>query len=74
MNSYKNPSHEIMAKEIALHYSFDRCSIWAHVCFVHRLIGLLIGISTTVFDAYITPTVHKYVFELKEFTGDIQGR
>ena len=68
MNSYKNPSHEIMAKEVALNYSFDHIST-SHE--VSRLIGFVDRCSTTVFDAYLTPTVHKYVEKLKEFTGDI---
>ena len=68
MNSYKNPSHENMAKEVALNYSFDHISI-SHE--VSRLIGFVDRCSTTTFDAYLTPTVHKYVEKLKEFTGNI---
>ena len=54
MNSYKNPSHEIMAKKVALNYTFDHIST-SHE--VSRLIGFVDRCSTTVFDAYITPTV-----------------
>ena len=68
MHSYKNPSHEIMAKEVALNYSFDHISM-SHE--VSRLIGFVDRCSTTVFDAYLSPTVRKYVEKLKEFTGDI---
>ena len=68
MNSYKNPFHETMVKEIALNYSFDHIST-SHE--VSRLIGFVDRCSTTVFDAYLTPIVNKYVAKLKEFTGDI---
>ena len=68
MNSYKNPSHETMAKEVALNYSFDNIST-SHE--VSKLIGFVDRCSTTVVDAYLTPTVSKYVEKLKEFTGDI---
>ena len=35
------------------------------------LIGFVDRCSTTVVDAYLTPTIYKYVEKLKEFTGDI---
>ena len=51
-----------MAKEIALNYSFDHIST-SHE--VSRLIGFVDRCSTTVFDAYLTPIVNKYVAKLK---------
>lgn len=68
LNSYKNPIHEIFAKEIALDLAFDHVSV-SHE--VSSLIGFVDRCSTTVVDAYLTPTINKYVSALREFTGDI---
>ena len=69
MNSYINPAHEFLIKEILEESGFKSISVSYSLS---PLIKILSRAETTVVNAYLSPIIQNYITLIKGKTGDCQ--
>ncbi len=67
MHSYKDPSHELKVKELALGLGFQDISL---SCELVPMIKYVTRASTTVIDAYLAPIIKRYINKFKSCFSD----
>jgi 5-oxoprolinase (ATP-hydrolysing) len=67
MHSYKDPSHELKVKELALDLGFQEISL---SCELVPMIKYVTRASTTVIDAYLSPIIKRYINKFKSCFSD----